>query len=222
MIANGYVLSWILCFFRLSNLVPHAIGEFDPSHNFAGGDVLFGKPEARLALKWSKTMQTRDQVKVITRPHLDMAICSYGALKGSFHCYNPGSMEPLFQIKVSHSFQVVTDSRVRKVLAMLNQAMGLHMSSIVPLSLIFSSYITLYPKGIYYLYGVLRHFQHTSRKGGFVGRGNWYKNCSRFCKLSTIGEKLPQRLEARVLLPLCPLKVSNKLKIHFSRLLTTL
>ena len=111
-------------FFRLSNLASHTIKEFDPSRHFAGGDVFFGKREVRLILKWSKTLQPRDQVKVITLPKLGSAIYPYGALKGIFHCYNPGSMDPLFQIEVNHKFQVVTDSRVRKTLAILNQAMG--------------------------------------------------------------------------------------------------
>ena len=111
-------------FLSLSNLVPHAIGELDPSCHFAGGDLLFGKREASLVLKWSTTIQTRDQVKVITLTRLDMLISPYGALTGIFRCYNPVSMESLFQVQVNRKFQVFTDSRVRKTLSTLNQAMG--------------------------------------------------------------------------------------------------
>ena len=36
-------LSAFFGFFRLSNLVPHNLGGFDPSRHFTGGDVFFGK-----------------------------------------------------------------------------------------------------------------------------------------------------------------------------------
>ena len=85
---------------------------------------MFGKKQVRLLLKWSKTMQTRDKAKVITLPRLDSDICPYRALKGVFQMYQPGGNDPLFQIQVGANFQVVSDSRVRKMLAMLTEAMG--------------------------------------------------------------------------------------------------
>ena len=49
-------------FFRLSNLVPHTVGSFDPVKQYSGWDVVFGKNVVTLILKWSKTLQTQDQV----------------------------------------------------------------------------------------------------------------------------------------------------------------
>ena len=57
-------------FFRLSNLAPHAISEFDPSRHFTVADLIFEKNQVTLLLKWSKTIQTRDQVRLITLPQL--------------------------------------------------------------------------------------------------------------------------------------------------------
>ena len=39
--------------------------------------------------------------------------------------YNPGSQAPLFQIRTAAGWQVLTDSRIRKVLADINQHMQL-------------------------------------------------------------------------------------------------
>ena len=50
----------IFRFFRLSNLAPHAISEFDPSRHFTVADLFFEKKQVTLLLKWSKTIQTRD------------------------------------------------------------------------------------------------------------------------------------------------------------------
>ena len=113
-------------FFRLSNLVPHVAHEFDPSRHFAGGDVFFGKSTVKLLLKWSKTLQYRNQVKVISLPRLDSSICPYRALQDVLRTFSPSAMEPLFLCHTPHGRRVITDSTVRKTLATLNQAMGCH------------------------------------------------------------------------------------------------
>ena len=81
-------------FFCLSNLVPHAVKDFD-------------------------------KVKVITLPRLDCPICPFLALQSVFQLFHPADMDPLFQCFASKGIKVMTDSRVRKVLASLNQIMGL-------------------------------------------------------------------------------------------------
>ena len=70
-------------------------------------------------------MHTRDQVKLIKLPKLDSVICPCGVLEGLFQLYSPGSMDPPFLVKVGSTFQVMTDSKARKGLAMLNQVLGL-------------------------------------------------------------------------------------------------
>ena len=113
-------------FFRLSNLAPHSSNEFDPSKHFTGGDVFFEKSQVKMLLKWSKTLQLNDQVKVITLPRLKgRTICPYEALKQIFRLYAPSSREPLFQCLTHLGYQVATDSKVRKTLASINLALNL-------------------------------------------------------------------------------------------------
>ena len=85
-------------FFRLSNLTPHTVNGFDPLKQFSGGDVIFGKKKVVLLLKWSKTLQDRDQVRSVVLPKLhNPLICPVRALQGIFQLYNPSPNEPLFQ-----------------------------------------------------------------------------------------------------------------------------
>ena len=42
-------------FLRLSNLLPHTVGSFDPTRQLATGDILFSNQGATLLIKWSKT-----------------------------------------------------------------------------------------------------------------------------------------------------------------------
>ena len=111
-------------FFQLSNLVPHAGKDFDPSRHLAGGDVFFESSTVKLLIKWTKTLQDRNQAKVISLPKLDSNICSYGALQDLVRAFSPESMDPLFQRQTPRVSQVMTDSIVRKTLSTLNQALG--------------------------------------------------------------------------------------------------
>ena len=113
-------------FFRLSNLVPHTVGSFDPIKQFAGGDVVFGKNVVTLILKWSKTLQTRDQVRSISLTKLQIpSICPYKALRSIFQLYNPTQNAPLFQVPTVNGWVPLMDSRVCKRLSQLNIAMNL-------------------------------------------------------------------------------------------------
>ena len=93
-------------FFRLSNLIPHAVSDFDPTRHFAAGDVIFTKHNVKMILKWSKTIQTRDQVKLITLPRLDSDICPFMALRCMLQVFTPADMDPLFQCSTSKGTQV--------------------------------------------------------------------------------------------------------------------
>ena len=112
-------------FFRMPNLAPHSISEFDTSRHFTGGDIFFQKKFVKLLGKWSKTLQSRDQVRVITLPRWsDKVLCPYLALRAATQLYTPSSTEPLFQTQNGHHCQSMTDSRVRKTLARIIQVMG--------------------------------------------------------------------------------------------------
>ena len=95
-------------FFRLSNLVSHEIGGFDYTRHFTG--VTFS----------SKTLQTRDQVKLITLPKLGAStLCLYKALKAVYRLYEPAANEPLFQSMPGKRFQAMADATVRKNLVII-------------------------------------------------------------------------------------------------------
>ena len=76
--------------------------------------------------KWSKTLQTRDKIHVVTVPKLACPLlCPVKALQQAIALYNPAPHDPLFQSKTSKGWVVLIDSRIRKVLAKLNVKMGL-------------------------------------------------------------------------------------------------
>ena len=113
-------------FFRLSNLAPHAILSFDDTRHLTGDDI-FTKHFVKVLLKWTKTMQTRDRVQCVTLPRLhDKRICA--ALKALFRTYPMSSNSTLFQISTTRGYITLTDSRVRKTLKSINQALGLNPS----------------------------------------------------------------------------------------------
>ena len=122
-------LTGFFAFFRLSNLVPHSVSSFDPSRHLTGHDVFFTPKNVKLLIKWSKTMQSRDTAQCITLPKLqDPTICPYSALKALFHLYPMSPHTSLFQVPTPSGLNPITDSRVRKVLKVLNQTLGIHPS----------------------------------------------------------------------------------------------
>ena len=113
-------------FLRLSNLVPHAVGEFDFTRHLTGDDIFFTSKYAKVMIKWSKTIQTRDRIQCLTLPKLtNRSICPYTALKNLFKLYPMSGLSPLFQIQNSQGLHPLTDSRVRKTLKYINTHLGL-------------------------------------------------------------------------------------------------
>ena len=79
-----------------------------------------------VAIKWSKTLQTRDKIHTVTVPKLLCPLlCPVTALQKAIAKYDPAPQGPLFQIKTSRGRVVLIDSRIRKVLSKLNARMGL-------------------------------------------------------------------------------------------------
>ena len=64
-----YLLSFF-SFLRLSNLVPHCVGAFSPLRHLARGDLIFKPEKVIVMIKWSKTMQKNNQLKLISIPRL--------------------------------------------------------------------------------------------------------------------------------------------------------
>ena len=113
-------------FLRLSNLVPHAVAEFDHTRHLAGNDIFFTHKYVKIMIKWSKTMQSRDRVQCVTIPKLkNKVICPYRALKQLFKLYPMSGTSPLFQVSTANGLVPLSDSKVRKALKMINIHLGL-------------------------------------------------------------------------------------------------
>ena len=112
-------------FFRLSNLCPHSLNTYDFTRHLAGGDVFWDENSLKILIKWSKTLQSRDKVKIITLPSLGRAaICPLRAVKKLFKLYNRSNNDPLFQFKYPSGWQVLIDSKVKKTLSFINSHIG--------------------------------------------------------------------------------------------------
>ena len=78
------------------------IDTFDVSRHLAAGDVFFSKLFVKILIKWSKTFQTHDEIKVISLPRLGKSpLYPYRALKKALLMYKPSENQPLFQYKYS-------------------------------------------------------------------------------------------------------------------------
>ena len=110
-------------FLRLSNIIPHSLSTFDPSKHLTAGDLIFTK---KVVIKWSKTIQTRDRVHLLSLPRiLGSNLCPYKACRSALKLYSPANHDPLFQFPVADKWQVLTDTRIRKCLSKINLRMGL-------------------------------------------------------------------------------------------------
>ena len=113
-------------FLRISNLAPHAVGAFDCTRHITRDDIEFHSQTMAITLKWSKTIQTRDRIHVVTLPRpKGSPLCPVRALKLLLRAYNPSFNHPLFNITTSSGFQVLTDTRIQTFLAKMNFKMGL-------------------------------------------------------------------------------------------------
>ena len=128
--------AFLLAFFaflRISNIAPYAAGAFDPSRNLTPSDIKVTRKFMNVAIKWSKTLQTRDRIHVVTVPKLSCPLlCPVTALQKAIAMYDPAPQGPLFQIETSRGWVVLIDSRIRKVLSKLNVRMGLSITFHIP------------------------------------------------------------------------------------------
>ena len=112
-------------FFRISNLAPHSLTSFDPSRHLTLCDITFKSDCMHIAVKWSKTLQTRDRIHMVTLPRLHGSLlCAVKALKTIIRVYNPNPHSPIFQRNTSAGLVVVTDSKIRKILSKLTRRLG--------------------------------------------------------------------------------------------------
>ena len=120
-----YLLSFY-SFLRLSNLVPHALSQFSPLKHLARGDVLFRPNKLVIVVKWTKTMQNNNQIKLITIPAIvGSDLCPVTAISNLLAITPKGSNLPLFQFKNARNWVPLTDSRVRNHFSQVLKRLGL-------------------------------------------------------------------------------------------------
>ena len=92
----------IFLFFQLSNLCPHSLSYFDYTRHLAAGEIFFYSDMLKLLIKWSKTLQSRDKVKLISLPKLAKAvICPYRALLKMLKLYSPVKMTHFSSLNIN-------------------------------------------------------------------------------------------------------------------------
>ena len=112
-------------FLRLSNIAPHSLTSFDSSHHLCAGDLIFTKHFLKVVIKWTKTIQARDKVHLLTLPRSKGSrLCPYTACRQALRLYAPGENDPLFQYKTGSTWVVLTDTRIRKFLSKINTKLG--------------------------------------------------------------------------------------------------
>ena len=123
--ADGYIfkavyLTAFFSFLRISNLVSHSINKFSPFKQLTRGDVIFCEPGAVLIVKWSKTLQTNNAIRLLKIPFLHGSnVCPVTALKILLHMTPCSKNHPLFQIRLHGNWVPLTDTRVRKHLKLI-------------------------------------------------------------------------------------------------------
>ena len=124
-IFKAVYLTAFFSFARMSNLVSHVARDFDPSRQLCRGDVIFRKPGVHLIIKWSKTLQTRDAIKIIKLPSLgSSSICPVRAIRNLLAMVPGSNNSALFQVKVGSLWMPLTDSKIRKHFSALLTRMG--------------------------------------------------------------------------------------------------
>ena len=75
-------LTTFFLFLRISNLVSHSVASYSHLKQLARADVMFSHPGATLLITWSKTLQTKDKVRLIKIPFLlNSPLCPVTALQ---------------------------------------------------------------------------------------------------------------------------------------------
>ena len=118
-------------FLRLSNLVSHSVHKFSPLYHLARGDIIFADPGMHVLIKWSKTMQTRNVVKILKLSSLGSnPICPVTAMKNLLAITLGSKNEPLFQYKTLKGWVPLTDTQVRHHFHLILKRLNLHTSNL--------------------------------------------------------------------------------------------
>ena len=107
-----YLLSFF-SFLRISNLVPHAKSLFSPSRHLTPEDIFFQHTTAVILVKWSKTLQFNNEIKLLHIPMLHNDLCPVAALKNILAIIPHTRNQPLLQYNNKNMWLPLTDNQVR-------------------------------------------------------------------------------------------------------------
>ena len=101
-------------FLRISNLVPHTRKAYSPLYQLSRADVFFAKLGIHLLLKWSKTLQNKDSVRLLKILALGSnPKCPVMAIRNVLSI-TPGTKNAAsFQYKTAEGCSPMTDTQVR-------------------------------------------------------------------------------------------------------------
>ena len=120
-----YILAYF-SFLRLSNILPHTTTTFDYTRHLSKGDVIFAQDQVLLIIKWSKTMQSRQEIRTISLPMLGSSpLCPVAALRSLLLLLPGEPNDPLFQIYRVHAQVPLMDSVARRHLHTVSNALHL-------------------------------------------------------------------------------------------------
>ena len=129
-IFKAVYLTAFFSFLRISNLVPHSLASYCHLKQLARADVMFAHPGATLLISWSKTLQTKDKIRLIKIPFLqDSPLCPVSALQVLLKSLPGTKNSPLFQILNKSQWVPLTESRVRKHFSPVLQVLDLQNSN---------------------------------------------------------------------------------------------
>ena len=104
---------------------------FDPVKHLSRADVFFAHPGAHILITWSKTLQAKNQARVLKIPHLGSSpLCPVQALKNFLLITSAGRNKPLFQVKLRSNWVPLSDTRLRKHFKNIITALNLGQSSL--------------------------------------------------------------------------------------------
>ena len=115
LIFKALYLFTFFSFLRMSNILPHSVARFDATRHLLRGDLIFAQNYCTIIIKWTKTLQDRQQSRTISIPHLgDSLLCPIKALQLMFQKYPAEKNSPLFLQCRQGSLVPLTDSVARK------------------------------------------------------------------------------------------------------------
>ena len=125
-IFKAAILLSFFSFVRISNLVTHATSSYEPLKQLSWGDIIFAPPGIHMIIKWSKTLQNRDKIKVFKVPSLSTSpLCPVSALKKVLSSTQGSTNSPLFQVKCYSKWVPVSDTRLRKTFTIIIKKLNL-------------------------------------------------------------------------------------------------